>query len=85
MPNPKSPKDVEDKTGVTEAININADPPATTGKDTENCIKRNTLSYMLLPKDINKERNFVLDIVTFLFHKSTASQTSWREYFKHIH
>ena len=38
LPNPKSPKDVEDKTGVTEAININADPPATTGKDTENYI-----------------------------------------------
>ena len=28
-----------------------------------------------------KERNIVLDIVTLIFHKSTASQTSWREYF----
>ena len=26
-----------------------------------------------------KKRNFVLEIVTLIFHRSTASQTSWRE------
>ena len=32
-------------------------------------------------KDLLKERYFVLDIVTIIFHRNTASQTSWREYF----
>ena len=33
-------------------------------------------------KDMNKERNFVLDLVTFIFHRSTANQTLWSEYFQ---
>ena len=26
-----------------------------------------------------KEKYFVLDLVTFIFHRSTSHQTSWRE------
>ena len=40
--------------------------------------------YLLLTvlyKDKNKERNFVLDLVNFIFHISRANQTSWRDYF----
>ena len=32
-------------------------------------------------KDMNKVRIFVLNLLTFIFHRSTASQTPWREYF----
>ena len=31
-------------------------------------------------KDMNKERNFVLDLVSFIFHRSTANKTTWRVY-----
>ena len=40
------------------------------------------LTLQCPPKDMNKERNFVLDLLTFIFHRSTANQTSWKEYFK---
>ena len=33
--------------------------------------------YSVETKDLKKERNFVFEIVTFIFHLSTASQTSW--------
>ena len=32
-------------------------------------------------KDVNKERNFVLDLVTYIFHRSSANQTLWSGYF----
>ena len=35
----------------------------------------------LFGKDLEKERNFVLDLVTFIFDSGTASKKSWREYF----
>ena len=31
--------------------------------------------------DLYKEKYFPLDLVAFIFHRSTAKQTSWREYF----
>ena len=37
-------------------------------------------TWSKLCKDFKNEMNFVLDIGTFIFHRSTASQTSWREY-----
>ena len=43
--------------------------------------KKLYLLLTVLYKDNNKERNFVLDLVTFIFNISTANQTSWRDYF----
>ena len=31
-------------------------------------------THSTVPKDLKKERNFILGIVTFIFHRSTASQ-----------
>ena len=33
----------------------------------------------IVSKDMNKEKNFVLDLVTFIFHRSKP--TSWSKYF----
>ena len=35
----------------------------------------------IITKDLKKGRHFVLDIVAFIFNRSTSSQTSWRENF----
>ena len=37
--------------------------------------KTDNILIMEWLKDMNKERNFVLDFVPFIFHRSTASQT----------
>ena len=33
-------------------------------------------THSVVPKDLKKEMNFILDIVTFIFQRSTASQLS---------
>ena len=34
---------------------------------------------ILANKDMSKEKYFVLDLLAFIFHRSTDNQTSWRE------
>ena len=41
----------------------------------------NPLYRLILPKDMYKEKYFVLDLVTFIVQRSTGNQTLWKMYF----
>ena len=41
----------------------------------------NPLYWLILPKDMYKEKYFVLDLVTFIVQRSTGNQTLWKTYF----